>query len=87
VCCREESKRSVDRLILLPAFLLFTVQNFVILPAAKSETHNFDATFFVAVVALWLLWLGHVVQVLPIKFLGPEAGNYTNIVFMNPVMA
>jgi hypothetical protein len=41
----------------------------------------------VAVVALWLLWLGHVVQVLPIKFLGPEAGNYTKfIVFMNPVM-
>jgi uncharacterized membrane protein len=80
----EESKRSVDRLILFPAFFIFTVQNFVILPAAESKTHNFDANFFVAVVALWLLWLGHVVQSLePNSLFGlitpwtSDSSNYT----------
>ncbi|KAH9556854.1 hypothetical protein CY35_07G053000 [Sphagnum magellanicum] len=59
----ELSKRSAYHLILFPAFFLCTVQNIIILPVAKSETHDFDANLFVLMVAPWLIWFGHIVEV------------------------
>jgi hypothetical protein len=57
------SKRAADHVILFPALLLCTFQNIIILPLAKSETHDVDANLFVLMVALWLIWLGHSFQV------------------------
>jgi hypothetical protein len=41
----------------------FTTTYIIILPVAKSETHDFDANLFVLMVALWLIWFRHIVQV------------------------
>jgi uncharacterized membrane protein len=89
LCCRELSKRAADHVILFPALLLCTFQNIIILPLAKSETHDVDANLFVLMVALWLIWLGHSFQFLEpnsvFGFITPWTSDDSNFTYTQKI--
>ncbi|KAJ7552449.1 hypothetical protein O6H91_06G055600 [Diphasiastrum complanatum] len=57
------SKHAATHIIVLPALFLFFVQNFSLLDAATSSSHDFHPRVLTASISIWLLiWLGYNLQ-------------------------